>query len=137
MPTALDTLRASLDLEQLGQRLHAAMARLYPICRSITGPGVRESLAILRERIPALGVHGVPSGTRAFDWTVPPEWRVREAWIKGPDGSKVVDFARCNLHLLNYSVPVRQTRSEERRVGQEGRGRWSRYKAGSRVVACG
>ncbi len=111
MSTPLHSVRAGLDLPALGERLHAFMTRLYPICRSITGPGVRETLEILGERIPGLEVRGVDSGTRAFDWTVPPEWRIRQAWIKGPDGRRVVDFAAHNLHVLNYSIPVRQTLS--------------------------
>ncbi len=111
MSTPLHSVRAGLDLPALGERLHALMARLYPICRSITGPGVRETLQILGERIPGLEVRGVDSGTRAFDWIVPPEWRIRQAWIKGPDGRRVVDLAAHNLHVLNYSIPVRQTLS--------------------------
>jgi aminopeptidase-like protein len=97
-----------LDPKPLGERMHALIARLYPICRSITGEGVRETLRILGERLP-LAVHEVASGTRVFDWQVPREWNVREAWLKGPDGNKVVDFADLNLHLLSYSVAVRRT----------------------------
>jgi aminopeptidase-like protein len=111
MTTTLHALRQGLDLAALGERLHQSMARLYPICRSITGPGLRESLRIVGERVPGLQVRGVPSGSRVFDWTVPPEWRIREAWIKGPDGKRVLDFAQCNLHVLNYSIPVRATLS--------------------------
>jgi len=82
------------------------IAEAYPICRSITGDGVRRTLAMFRERIP-LEVHEVPSGTPVFDWTVPKEWNIRDAWIKDPSGRKVVDFQDSNLHVLNYSVPVR------------------------------
>lgn len=89
------------------------MTQLYPICRSITGPGLRETLSRLAEQVPGLTVRGVPAGTRAFDWTVPPEWRIRDAWVKAPDGRKVIDFARSNLHVLNYSVPVHRTLSLE------------------------
>ncbi len=81
------------------------VAEAYPICRSLTGDGVRRTLALIRERI-ALEVHEVPSGTPVFDWTVPKEWNIREAWIKDAAGRKVVDFRNCNLHVLNYSVPV-------------------------------
>jgi aminopeptidase-like protein len=87
--------------------MHALATELYPICRSITGDGVRRTLDILRRRIP-LEVIEVPTGTTAFDWRVPREWNVRGAWIEGPDGRRVVDFADHNLHLLNYSVPVRR-----------------------------
>lgn len=90
-----------------GQEMHSFMAGLYPICRSITGDGVRRTLAAIRERIP-LEIHEVPSGTPVFDWTVPREWNIRDAWIKDPSGRKVVDFQEHNLHVLNYSVPVHE-----------------------------
>lgn len=89
----------------LGQDMHAFLAEAYPICRSITGDGVRRTLARIAERIP-LTVHEVPSGTRVFDWTVPREWNIRDAWIKDPSGRKIVDFHESNLHVLNYSIPV-------------------------------
>lgn len=79
---------------------------LYPICRSITGDGVRQSLDRLEAVVP-LERHEVPTGTPVFDWEIPREWNVRAAWIKGPDGRKVVDSADHSLHLVNYSVPFR------------------------------
>jgi aminopeptidase-like protein len=81
--------------------------RLYPICRSITGDGVRQTLKILQEYIP-LTIHEVPTGTTVFDWTVPKEWNIRDAYIKNPLGEKIVDFKKCNLHVLNYSLPVKK-----------------------------
>lgn len=87
-----------------GRAMHDLMARLWPLCRSLTGDGVRRSFAILGETVP-LAVHECPSGSRAFDWTVPDEWTVREAWIEAPDGSRIADFADNNLHLMSYSVP--------------------------------
>lgn len=78
--------------------------RLWPLNRSLTGNGNRESIRILSEILP-LTVSEVPSGTKCFDWTVPPEWNVREAWIKDPSGKTIVDFKKNNLHLLGYSVP--------------------------------
>jgi len=89
-----------------GLQIYATMKRLWPICRSITGDGVRQTLAILRERLPEMVVHEVPSGTRCFDWVVPKEWAIRDAYIIAPDGSKVLDFSDSNLHVVNYSVPV-------------------------------
>ncbi|HEY9421389.1 MAG TPA: DUF4910 domain-containing protein [Thermoanaerobaculia bacterium] len=87
--------------------MHRFIAGLYPICRSITGDGVRQTLAAIQERIP-LEIHEVPSRTPVFDWTVPREWNIRDAWIKDPSGRKVVDFREHNLHVLNYSVPVHE-----------------------------
>lgn len=86
--------------------MFALMRRLWPICRSITGNGVRETLAILGENLPELTLHEVPTGTRCFDWVIPKEWSIREAYIVSPDGNKIVDFAENNLHLVNYSAPV-------------------------------
>ena len=85
--------------------LHALIARLYPICRSITGDGVRETLRILREQIP-LEMHEIPTGTRVLDWVVPKEWNIREAWIKSAAGQKMIDFRDLNLHVVSYSSPV-------------------------------
>jgi aminopeptidase-like protein len=89
-----------------GAAMHGLVAELYPLCRSITGNGVRQTLEILRARLP-LAVHEVPSGTPVFDWTVPPEWNIREAHVTGPDGRRVIDFRHSNLHVVSYSVPVR------------------------------
>ena len=91
-----------------GNQIHALAQRLWGINRSITGDGVRETLAVIQEMLPALEVHEVPSGTQVFDWTVPKEWRVREAYIIAPDGRKFCDFKVNNLSLLGYSTPVRQ-----------------------------
>ncbi|MGH9381820.1 MAG: DUF4910 domain-containing protein [Thermoanaerobaculia bacterium] len=90
-----------------GESMHGLMRELFPICRSITGDGVRRTLRVLAERIP-LELHEVATGTRVLDWEVPNEWNIREAWIAGPDGRRVVDFADHTLHVLNYSVPVRR-----------------------------
>ena len=94
----------------LGTEMYDLIAELYPICRSITGDGVRETLEILRKRI-ALDVHEVPSGTSVFDWTVPKEWNVRDAYVAAADGRRVIDFKRSNLHVVGYSVPVRERMS--------------------------
>lgn len=93
-----------------GAEMMALIERLFPICRSITGNGVRETLGILQRHAP-LVVHEVPSGTPALDWTVPDEWTIREAYIAAPDGRRVVDFRRNNLHVVQYSRPVDATMS--------------------------
>jgi aminopeptidase-like protein len=90
-----------------GRRMHALIAALYPICRSMTGDGVRATLRIVRDRI-GLGIKEVPTGTKVFDWTVPQEWNIEDAYIKGPDGRKIVDFGQSNLHVVGYSAPVRR-----------------------------
>ncbi len=94
-----------LDRATTGAELHALAAELYPWCRSITGDGVRHTLQRLAREIP-LTVHEVASGTAVLDWTVPPEWTLRDAWIKTSSGQKVVDFKECNLHVVSYSQPV-------------------------------
>lgn len=94
------------DFALLGGEMHALMGRLYPICRSITGNGFRETLRILQEFIP-LCIAEVPTGEQAFDWTIPKEWNISDAYIKNLRGEKVVDFRRLNLHVLNYSTPIR------------------------------
>ena len=109
-------LLAGIDAEQLGHEMHRMVAELYPICRSITGNGVRETLAKMKKSIP-LTVHEVSSGTKVFDWTVPREWNIRDAYIKDSTGHKVVDYRNTNLHVLNYSIPVnRRVELEELKV---------------------
>lgn len=90
----------------LGTRLHDEVARLFPLARSLTGPGVRETLSVLAQSLP-LEVHEVPTGAQALDWTVPPEWRVRGGRVTGPDGRTVVDAGDHPLSLLGYSAPFR------------------------------
>jgi len=94
------------DRSALGRELHGFARELFPICRSITGDGVRQTLALIQERIP-LEISEVPTGAAVFDWTVPKEWNIRDAFIKSADGKRVVDFQKCNLHVMNYSTPVK------------------------------
>jgi aminopeptidase-like protein len=91
---------------QLGQEMQRLIAELYPIPRSITGEGVRQTLAKLREQIP-LEIQEVPSRTKVFDWAVPDEWNVREAYVANAAGERVIDFRQHNLHLVGYSTPIR------------------------------
>lgn len=91
-----------------GARMHALVRRLYPLCRSITGDGVRATLDIIGERLP-LTVHEVPTGTEVLDWTVPREWNIRDAYVADATGRRVVDFRESCLHVVGYSVPVHTT----------------------------
>ncbi|ASJ74530.1 DUF4910 domain-containing protein [Granulosicoccus antarcticus] len=88
-----------------GDALHQLIAKLYPIMRSITGPGVRESLAILQTLAP-LDIHEVASGSQVLDWNVPDEWHFKSAWIADASGKRIIDSADSNLHVVNFSVPV-------------------------------
>lgn len=94
-----------MNFQNIGRAMHDLMRELFPICRSITGPGVRETLGILQRYIP-LKMEEVPSGTSVFDWTIPREWSIRDAFIIGPDGRKIIDFQDNNLHVVGYSIPV-------------------------------
>jgi len=90
-----------------GQAMYRLISQLYPICRSITGDGLRQTLRILQAHIP-LELREVPTGTRVFDWTVPKEWNIRDAYVKNSGGERVIDFQKSNLHVVNYSVPVHE-----------------------------
>ncbi len=92
----------------VGQELHRFAAELYPICRSITGEGIRQTLRLIQARIP-LRTTEVPTGTQVFDWTVPKEWNIRDAYVVGPDGKRVVDFRHHSLHVMNYSMPLHKS----------------------------
>jgi len=94
-----------VNIEQEGKWMYALTEQLYPICRSITGDGVRETLSILNEFI-TISVTEVPTGTKVLDWEIPDEWNIRDAWIKDTKSKKIVDFKKHNLHVLNYSEPV-------------------------------
>lgn len=88
-----------------GQLMFELLAELFPICRSITGNGVRQTLSIIKKHIP-IKIHEIPSGTKAFDWVVPNEWNIRDAFIDDEQGNRVVDFKKNNLHIVGYSTPM-------------------------------
>jgi aminopeptidase-like protein len=93
------------DEPHVGKAIHDLVRELFPICRSITGDGVRSTLEIIRERIP-IKIFEVPSGTQAFDWSVPSEWNIRDAFVENERGEKIIDFKKHNLHVVSYSIPV-------------------------------
>ena len=113
---AIDLAGLTTEQQHLGtpgksaEALYALVERLYPICRSITGEGVRQTLRILGEYVP-LAIHEVSTGTPVFDWEVPKEWNIRDAYIKDASGRRVVDFNSSSLHVVSYSAPVRTTLS--------------------------
>lgn len=96
------------DTDAVGRDAYDLMGRLFPLCRSLTGDGVRATFDLLEEEIPITRTE-IPSGTRVFDWIVPDEWNIRDAYIATPDGTRVVDFRRSTLHVVSYSEPVRAT----------------------------
>ncbi|MBI5665329.1 MAG: DUF4910 domain-containing protein [Nitrospirae bacterium] len=98
-------LKKTIDLNIASQEMFELMHKLYPICRSITGNGFRDTLKIIREYVP-LKVHEIPTGTKVFDWTVPKEWNINDAYVKNSKGERVIDFRKSNLHIMGYSVPV-------------------------------
>lgn len=95
-----------IDNSAIGQDIYALAAEIFPICRSITGDGVRRTIDVLGRRIP-IQRHEIPTGTAVLDWEVPREWNITDAYIKNAKGERVVDFHRSNLHVLNYSAPVK------------------------------
>ncbi len=94
-----------IDYAQTGRMMYSMIEELYPICRSITGNGVRETLSHICKKLP-ITIERIPSGTKAFDWVVPREWNIRDAYIKDQSGRKIVDFKESNLHVVGYSIPV-------------------------------
>ncbi len=108
IPTLPETMPPRPECETstaIGRELYHFAEELYPICRSLTGDGVRRTLAMIGRHIP-LQLSEVPTGTQVFDWTVPKEWNIRDAYIKPVGGDRIVDFKKSNLHVLNYSTPI-------------------------------
>jgi aminopeptidase-like protein len=102
---AVKTLRSDLLADDGGEAIYRLVTELYPICRSITGNGVRETLSIIGKYIP-LELREVPSGLNVYDWVVPKEWNIRDAYIKNSKGERIVDFRNSNLHVVGYSTPI-------------------------------
>ena len=96
----------NLDSDFIGYQLHNLAKKLWPINRSITGCGVRETLSIIKKIIPKLTVIEIPTGSKVFDWKIPKEWRVNDAYIISPSGKKICCFKKNNLHLVGYSIPI-------------------------------
>ena len=106
----ISDLGCPVDQPDIGLEMYRLITELYPICRSITGNGVRETLRTIGTYIP-VEVHNVPTGTQVFDWTVPREWNITDAYVKNSRGERVIDFQVSNLHVVNYSVPVKKRMS--------------------------
>jgi aminopeptidase-like protein len=104
----LADLTSSLNPGDIGEEMYQLMVELYPLCRSITGDGLRETLRIIGNHIP-VRIHEIPTGTPVFDWTVPLEWKINDAYIKNSKGEKILDFRHSNLHVISYSIPIRRT----------------------------
>ncbi len=109
-PTLRNFVPPQHDAQGLGREIYALIEELYPICRSITGDGFRQTLRRIGQEIP-LAVHEVPSGTQVFDWTVPKEWNIRDAYVKNARGERIIDFHKHNLHLVSYSAPLHRKMS--------------------------
>ncbi|MUG98024.1 DUF4910 domain-containing protein [Scytonema sp. UIC 10036] len=97
----------NISVNDISYQMYKLISDLYPICRSITGDGLRKTLEIIHKYIP-LVMHNIPTGTQVFDWTVPKEWNIKDAYIKNSQGEKIIDFDRSNLHVVNYSVNIHE-----------------------------
>jgi aminopeptidase-like protein len=93
-------------MNNIGAQMYGWIVDLFPICRSLAGPGVRETLLYIQKILPEMRILGIESGRKVFDWTVPKEWHINEAYILDPDGKKIIDFKENNLHVVGYSMPV-------------------------------
>ena len=100
-------------MSELGEEIYKLCEQLFPINRSLTGDGVRETLSIIKGQLKDLEIYEVPTGTKCFDWEVPNEWNIKDAFIIDPDGKKIADFTKNNLHVVGYSTPVNQEMSLE------------------------
>ena len=99
--------------QAVGKKMYKLTEDLFPICRSITGDGVRQTLQLIKEHLPDLQVHEIPTGEQCFDWIIPQEWNITDAYVLNNRGDKIIDFTENNLHLVSYSVPVKKELSLE------------------------
>ncbi len=106
-PTHINT---SISVNDISHEMYQLISDLYPLCRSITGDGLRKTLDIIKKNIP-LAIHNIPTGTEVFDWTIPKEWNIRDAFIKNSQGEKIIDFHESNLHIVNYSINIHEKMS--------------------------
>ena len=95
-----------MRIDNHGEYMYEIIKKLFPICRSITGEGFRKSLKILSNELPLLKIKKFPSGSKAFDWEIPQEWIIRDAYVLDPEGKKIIDFKSNNLHLVGYSSKI-------------------------------
>jgi aminopeptidase-like protein len=102
----VDSIKSLTGSEDMGMAMYEFIRQMYPLCRSITGAGFRETLSMVSQYIP-VEIHEVPTGTPVFDWTVPKEWNIRDAYVKDSRGERVIDFHKSNLHVVSYSVPIK------------------------------
>lgn len=100
-------------MDRIANSMHSLAKELFPICRSLTGDGVRQTLDIIRRELGELSVYEVPTGTQCFDWTIPREWNIKDAYIVDPEGNKICQFSDSNLHVVGYSLPVNKTLTHE------------------------
>ncbi|MCC5651539.1 DUF4910 domain-containing protein [Nostoc sp. XA013] len=100
-------INSNISINDISHEMYQLISDLYPLCRSITGDGLRKTLDIIQKNIP-LAIHDIPSGTEVFDWTIPKEWNIRDAFIKNSQGQKIIDFHESNLHIVNYSINIHE-----------------------------
>jgi len=104
----IEDIQKGFNVEAVGREIYDLIEELFPTCRSITGNGFRETMKVLKQHVP-LEIHEIPSGTKVFDWVVPKEWNIKDAYVKNPKGERIIDFRKSNLHVVSYSIPVNET----------------------------
>jgi aminopeptidase-like protein len=103
-------INSNISIKNISHEMYQLISDLYPLCRSITGDGLQKTLDTIQKNIP-LVIHDIPTGTEVFDWTIPKEWNIRDAFIKNSQGEKIIDFHESNLHIVNYSINIHEKMS--------------------------